>query len=132
MEFASTGGRNASKNLVHPTLTDFSPIEKKRLEKREKLHLTENNIRTTIAKNMRVFHESQTLWLEGLATFASPQEAQVALATLVRPYEGLQEYKLTADCKSATVRFATHEDAKLALAGNYPPTPSNLFLYRAP
>ena len=67
---------------------------------------------------MKVFNESQTLLLEGLATFASTQEAQVALAALVRPYEGLQEYKLNADCKSAIVRFASHEEAKVALAGN--------------
>ncbi len=55
-------------------ITPDALIEKKRLEKREKLHVTESHLRATIAKNMKVFAESHTLLLEGLP-LASTAEA---------------------------------------------------------
>jgi hypothetical protein len=39
------------------------------------------------------------------------------LQELVRPFNGLQEYKLL-DNERALVHFTKHEDAKVALAGN--------------
>lgn len=57
-------------------------IEKKRLEKREKLHLAQEHLHATIAKHMKTFNESNTLLLEGLP----PKDVQVTLAHLVKPY----------------------------------------------
>ena len=39
------------------------------------------------------------------------------LQELVRPFNGLQEYKLVEN-ERALVHFSKHEDAKVALAGN--------------
>jgi len=52
------------------------------------------------------------------------------LQELVRPFNGLQEYKLL-DNERALVHFSKHEDAKVALAGNYTHLCISTILFRA-
>jgi hypothetical protein len=40
------------------------------------------------------------------------------LQELVRSYPGLQDYSLQVEKQTAVVKFSTHDDAEVALAGN--------------
>ena len=88
-------------------------IEKKRLEKREKLQIKEQQFKSQISSKVQALHDSSSLVIEGLPKNYN----QLMLQELVRPFHGLQDYKLL-DNERALVHFSKHEDAKVALAGN--------------
>ena len=96
-------------------------IDKKRLEKREKLLVQEQNLKTQITSKQHAFTESDSVFIEGLPENYN----QLLLQELVRNYPGLQDYQLHSEKQSAVVQFTTHEDAKLALAGK---TQSNVLI----
>lgn len=68
--------------------------------------------------------ESLAIIIEGLPENYN----QLMLQELVRNFPGLQEYDLEGETQKAIVKFKTHDDAKLALAGKQPI--SNVFIMR--
>jgi hypothetical protein len=60
--------------------------------------------------------ESLAILIEGLPKYYN----QLMLQELVRNFPGLQEYDLEGETQRAIVKFKTHDDTKLALAGKHP------------
>jgi hypothetical protein len=68
-----------------------------------------------MTSKVQALKESASILVEGLPSGYN----QLMLQELVRGYNGLQDYKIKADSRSALVHFTRHEDAKIALAGKY-------------
>lgn len=66
-------------------LTNQCSIDKKRLEKREKLHVKEQLIKTQTSSKVQALHDSSSLVIEGLPKNYN----QLMLQELVRPFSGL-------------------------------------------
>jgi hypothetical protein len=75
----------------------------------------EEYLKTALTSKVQALKDSTTLLVEGLPTGYN----HLMLQELVRGYKGLQDYKISSDSQSAIVHFTRHEDAKIALAGNY-------------
>ena len=113
----STDIRNASRNLVTSPplcLICFMCLDKKRGDKREKLLLQEQNLKTHFIQKQQIAKEAHAILIEGFPKNYN----QLMLQELVRSYPGLQEYSLQVEKQTAVVKFSTHDDAEVALAGN--------------
>ncbi|CDW80925.1 UNKNOWN [Stylonychia lemnae] len=85
----------------------------KRMDKREKLLLTEQSLKQQLNLKEQILKQSNSLLLENL-----PQNYnQLLLQELLKNYPGLQEYQLDAQKGRAVVNFHTSNDAKVALSG---------------
>jgi RNA recognition motif. (a.k.a. RRM, RBD, or RNP domain) len=111
-----TDARSARSKLVSTWLY-LIPffIDKKRLEKRERLLAKEQDLLGAINVKQQALHEARAVLIEGLPENYN----QLMLQELVKHYPGLQDYQLRPEKQSAVVSFSTHEEAQVALAGNY-------------
>ena len=112
----STADKRENRKLVTTpsnVLMIFLLIDRKRLEKRERLHVKEQMFTSSMLTKQSALTEAQTIGIENLPSNYN----QLMLHELVKGYPGLQDYKLGA-AGSAVVHFTSHQDAMLALAGN--------------
>lgn len=83
----------------------------KRGEKREKLIAKEEEIKAQFSARQAANLSALSIKVEGFPKTYN----QLMLKELVQSYPGLQDYKLEAQI--GYVRFSSHEDAEVALAG---------------
>jgi hypothetical protein len=83
----------------------------KRSEKREKLIAKDEEIKAQFSARQAANLNALSIKVEGFPKTYN----QLMLKELVQSYPGLQDYKL--ESQTGYVRFLSHEDAEVALAG---------------